>query len=42
MGFHPGGGAAGVAVGWWWVASGLSWAWITLGLILCTPNPKLP
>jgi daunorubicin/doxorubicin transport system permease protein len=41
MGFHPYGGAAGVAAAVGLVivfACGLSWAWITLGLVLRTPN----
>jgi ABC-2 type transport system permease protein len=44
IGFHPSGGVAGVlaAVGLVVVfASGLSWVWITLGLILRTPNAVL-
>jgi ABC-2 type transport system permease protein len=41
IGFHPVGGAVGVLAAVALVvvfASGLSWAWITLGLILRTPN----
>jgi ABC-2 type transport system permease protein len=41
MGYRPGGGAAGVLAATALVvlfASALSWAWITLGLLLRSPN----